>query len=40
MQINPIIKISLGRDLLNVADVIWAVLFLASIKFENLVKVS
>ncbi|MFM9946304.1 MAG: DUF6804 family protein [Saprospiraceae bacterium] len=32
--INPIIKISLGRTIWNVVDVVWAVLLLASIMIE------
>ena len=33
--INPIFKISLGRELWNVVDVIWAVMLLVSIKKEE-----
>ena len=29
--INPIFKISLGRDIWNIVDVIWAILLVASI---------
>ena len=29
--INPIFKISLGRDIWNIVDVIWAILLIASI---------
>lgn len=33
--INPLIKISLGRELWNIVDVIWAILLFASLKLEN-----
>lgn len=33
--INPIFKISLGRELWNVVDVIWAILLLVSIRKEQ-----
>ncbi len=36
--INPIFKISLGREIWNVVDVIWAVLLIASIFIKPLSK--
>jgi hypothetical protein len=33
--INPLLKISLGREIWNGVDVIWAVLLFVSIKMEN-----
>lgn len=33
--INPIFKISLGRDIWNVVDVIWAILLIASILIKQ-----
>lgn len=33
--INPIFKISLGRELWNVIDVIWAIMLLFSIRKEK-----
>ncbi len=36
--INPIFKISLGREIWNVVDVIWAILLLASIFINPLSK--
>jgi len=36
--INPIFKISLGRDIWNIVDVIWAIGLLISIKTEKLSK--
>ncbi|MBX2889798.1 MAG: hypothetical protein KF734_02610 [Saprospiraceae bacterium] len=33
--INPIVKISLGRTLWNVIDVIWAIMLLGSLFMEN-----
>lgn len=33
--INPIFKISLGRELWNVVDVIWAVILIATIFYET-----
>ena len=33
--INPIFKISLGRELWNIFDVIWAILLIASIFIER-----
>ena len=33
--INPLIKISLGRDLWNVIDIIWAILLFLSLRLEN-----
>ena len=33
--INPIVKISLGRSLWNVIDVIWAILLLGSLLIER-----
>ena len=33
--INPIFKISLGRDIWNIIDVIWAILLVASIFFNQ-----
>ena len=32
--INPIIKIPLGRTLWNVIDIIWVILFIATIVYE------
>lgn len=33
--INPIFKISLGRELWNIIDVIWALILIISIVLEN-----
>ena len=33
--INPIFKISLGREIWNIVDVIWAIWLLVSIKIEK-----
>ena len=36
LLINPFFKITLGRELWNIVDVIWSVLLLISIKTERL----
>ena len=33
--INPIVKIALGRTIWNIVDVIWAVLLIASVIYQN-----
>jgi hypothetical protein len=33
--INPLFKISLGREIWNIIDVIWAIWLLVSIKIEK-----
>jgi len=38
--INPIFKVPLGRTLWNVIDIIWVILFIATIVFEKIIGVN
>jgi len=36
LLINPVFKVSLGRDLLNLVDIIWALILLYSIRKDKI----